>query len=92
MTPRQIELSRHALGLPNKECRSYRNRFIAGPGHHDYAEWMAMVDEGAAKKLAFQSSSLFYLTRAGAEQTLQLGEKLDPEDFGSRRATAVAKP
>ncbi len=30
LTPKQRELARHALGLPNKMRMSYRNRFVAG--------------------------------------------------------------
>ena len=35
MSAAQIELARHALGLPNKMRMSYRNRFVAGHGHVD---------------------------------------------------------
>ena len=51
MTPRQIELARHALGLRPGCLVSYRNRFLAGPGHPDYADWQAMVAAGQAKRL-----------------------------------------
>lgn len=84
MNERQIKLARHALGLPNKAMRSYRNRFVAGPGHTDYADWAAMVEEKSAKRLksgGFGESTLFYLTRAGAALALMQGETLDPEDF-----------
>lgn len=80
MTPRQIELARHALGLPNDQGRSYSNRFWAGPGHTDYRDWEQMVAEGAAAKN--HTVPGFHMTKAGAEQALKSGETLDPEDFG----------
>lgn len=85
MSAAQIELARHALGLPNRRKRSYRNHFVAGPGHDDYAAWMAMVDAGCAKRRDGNAltggDDLFWLTRAGAAATLKRGERLDPEDF-----------
>lgn len=85
MTPRQIELARHALGLRQRTMVSHRNHFVAGPGHADYDEWEHMVIEGYARA---RSSSvlpagdvLFHLTRAGAEAALLPGDVLDPEDW-----------
>ena len=43
LTPAQLELARHALGLPNDRRRSYRNRYLAGGGS---PEWDAMVEAG----------------------------------------------
>lgn len=80
MTPRQRELARHALGLPNDRRRSYRNRFLAGGLCED---WNAMTAAGLAE--AGQPDDLgrtwFWLTRAGAEAALDRGEMLCPEDF-----------
>jgi hypothetical protein len=86
MTPEQIELARHALGLPNERQQSYRNRFVAGPGHDDYGTWLAIVDAGCAtrrsgRRLPFGGDDFFSLTRFGAEAALKPGESLDPEDF-----------
>ena len=86
MSPRERELARHALGLPNKMRISYRNRFVAGPGHEDYNDWMQMVADGNAavrigSTLPYGGDSLFWLTEAGARQALNPREKLDPEDF-----------
>ena len=95
MTPQQIELARHALGLPNKQRKSYRNRFVTGPGHTDYDNWMAMTASGDArrrdgKSLPFGGSDMFWLTRQGAEKALLPKEKLCPEDFpNTRPATGV---
>lgn len=86
MTPEQRELARHALGLPNKSQRSFRNHFVCGPGHSDYADWMAMTKAGLAKRrdggrMPFSGNDLFWLTRSGAEAALDPREKLDPDDF-----------
>lgn len=88
MTPRQIELARHALGLPNSFRTSYRNRYMVPQGTADYRDWLQMVAEGnatrpkdhAAKKWP-TGDRMFYLTKAGAELALEPGEKLDREDF-----------
>lgn len=94
MTPRQIELARHALGLPNKMRMSYRNRFVAGVGHDDFEEWVQMVADGNAemrdgKSLPYAGDSLFWLTESGARQALKPREKLDREDFAPRNQGRV---
>jgi hypothetical protein len=85
MTPRQIELARHALGLPTVSRWSYRNYFTAGPEHSDFGDWQAMVAAGDARthgpRKMLGGDFAFYLTRAGAEKALSAGERLDPEDF-----------
>lgn len=85
MTPRQIELARHALGLRPTRLISHRNRFLAGPEHPDYADWQAMVAAGQAKRLESEylppGDVLFHLTRAGAEAALLPGDVLNPEDW-----------
>jgi hypothetical protein len=86
LTKSQIDLARHALGLPNAQRRSYRNRFVAGLDHPDYDDWYAMSREGYATrrdgaKLPFGGDDLFHLTRKGAEAALVGRETLDPEDF-----------
>lgn len=85
MTPRQHELARHALGLPNKDAKSYRNYFVTGQGSDDYPDWEAMVNGGFALKRGplkiFGYDYCYHLTRAGAEIALQAGEHLCPEDW-----------
>lgn len=85
MTPTQIALARHALGLPNRRNRSYRNHFVCGPGHSDYRNWTAMVDAGFAGRRKGNSLSgwddVFWLTEAGARMALKAREGLDREDF-----------
>ena len=85
MTPRQIELARHALGLRPTRLISHRNHFVAGPGHPDYADWMAMVAGGQAVRRESEhllpGDVMFHLTRAGAELALLPGDILNPEDW-----------
>jgi hypothetical protein len=80
MTPEQTELARHALGLPNREKRSYRNYYIG-----EHAAWEAMVAAGLARKsprLPLSGGYIAYwLTKPAAEAALLKGERLDPEDF-----------
>ena len=80
MTPRQRELARHALGLPNTSRRSYRNRFLTGGACPD---WRALEAAGLAEagKTDDLGRAWFWLTRAGAEAALAPGERLCSEDF-----------
>lgn len=88
MTPHQIELARHALGLDGKRKQSYRNRFCVGPGADDFEEWVAMTEAGFAKRVSKERmqtvEDMFFLTPSGAAQALLLGERFDPEDFPKR--------
>ena len=85
MTPHQIELARHALGLKAATLISYRNHFCAGPAHPDYGDWMQMVAAGDAirreSKVLPPGDVMFHLTRAGAEAALLPGDILNPEDW-----------
>lgn len=85
MTPEQIDLARHALGLPSRHNISYRNHFVTGPGGSDYDNWQEMVAAGEATRRAGSQLTggdpLFHLTRQGAELALQKGERLDPKHF-----------
>jgi hypothetical protein len=84
MTPRQLQLARHALGLDGRRTVSYRNYFVAGSGHNDYAEWMMMVGAGHAERGHFSSHAniayVFRLTPAGARLALLPGETLEEEN------------
>lgn len=85
MTPQQRDLARHALGLPNQRRQSNRNHFVTGEGSDDYHAWKQMVENGHAKRRAGSpltgGDDLFWLTRQGAEQALDRGERLDPGAF-----------
>lgn len=85
MTPEQLKLARHALGLPNQKRRSYRNRFTAPHGTTNHHEWMQMCAAGmayheGAPHLCGQHTK-FWLTERGAMTALAEGETLCPEDF-----------
>jgi hypothetical protein len=86
MNAEQRGLARHALGLPNRRKISYRNHFVAGIEHHDFAAWQEMV---AANEAIRRNPSpitggdyCFQLTKLGATGALNNGEALDAEDFG----------
>lgn len=83
MTPGQKRLARHALGLPNDERRSYRNRFYVSPHGGDFLRWVEIVNAGRAVHHPSNAGALdlFCLTRTGAEAALEPGETLCPEDF-----------
>lgn len=84
MSPRQRELARHALGLPNQKRTSYRNYFTAGYEHVDYDDWREMVSAGVAIRRSggdLIDGDIFHLTLAGASAAIEPGERLDPEDF-----------
>ena len=85
LSPAQKKLARHAMGLGNGSRRTYRNHFVAGPGHDAFDEWQAMVRIGAARcQNGGQLSGgdmVFWLTRAGGEAALEEGETLKREDF-----------
>lgn len=83
MTPAQIKLARHALGLPNKTDTTNRNRYVTGEND---PHWTAMVANGEAKMrpaatLPFGGNAMFWLTVKGATAALKRGEKLCTEDF-----------
>lgn len=79
------ELARHALGLPNRRRKSYRNHFVAGDGHSDWVRWNEMVASGFAIRRKggplTGGDDLFRLTKVGALAALDKGESLCPEDF-----------
>lgn len=85
MTPDQIELARHALGLDGRRRQSYRNHYVIGAGNADHDNWTAMVAAGEARRRNGSpltgGDDLFWLTTAGATAALRRGERLDPEDF-----------
>jgi hypothetical protein len=87
VTPEQIDLARHALGLGNGRRVSYRNYFVTGPGHSDHENWVAMVNDDMAIRRKGNAitggDDIFHLTPAGAKAALNRGERLDPEDFPS---------
>lgn len=85
MTPAQRTIARHALGLdsPNAKGMSYRNRYFASMGHPAWDDLHEMGKHGwiNLEDIPGQRSTLFWLTKTGAQLALGPGEKLDPEDF-----------
>lgn len=88
MTPEQRELARHALGLPNRNRKSYRNRYVCEESHPVWSEFVkrGWATMRAADTVPFGGCAIFYLTEAGARLALDKGEKLDAEDFPSSGA------
>jgi hypothetical protein len=83
MTPMQRELARHALGLPNKKRRTYRNHFCIGVGGTNYEEWQDLVANGLAvarSSSACGGDDFFHLTLAGARMVLNPNEHISRED------------
>ena len=93
MTPDQIELVRHALGL-NYRKKSFRNHFVAGKTHSDYQAWMQLVGSGDAgvrhTHHLSAGDSCFWATEKGARAVLKRGESLCPEDFPLGRSKVEA--
>ena len=82
MTPEQIKMMRHALGLTDGRKISYRNRYVAGLGTTQEADWNNLAAHGLAKRGEDGIAVVgFCLTDAGARAVLHDGERLDPEDF-----------
>ncbi len=75
MNEKQIKLARHALGLPQPNKTSYRNRFYVSGGN--VTDWLEMKSNGHADNVYEH----YWLTPAGAALALLPGEKLDREDF-----------
>lgn len=50
MSPHQLTILRHALGLYTARGTPYRNHFVTGPGRDDYADCMALVEAGLMER------------------------------------------
>ncbi|RWO06400.1 MAG: hypothetical protein EOS07_22005 [Mesorhizobium sp.] len=81
MLPQQRRLARAALGLPNAERTSYRNKhYTSGKGdYHD--AWVALQLHGLAVLGTDDGLAVFRLTRAGARLALEASEKVREADF-----------
>ena len=94
MTAKQIEMARHALGLPNKKNTTYRNHFCIPPGSEGYEDWEQLVADGMAVKAiggAGWSGDFFYLTLTGAKAVLQTKEHLSREDAAKMHGIDVGQ-
>lgn len=83
MTPEQLDMARHALGLPNRSRRSYRNRYFANKDGAGDRVWQGMVAAGEAEKVRSDSAvtNRYQLTHKGALAAIHEGERLCREDF-----------
>jgi hypothetical protein len=83
LSNRQRAAARAALGLPNPQRRSYRNRYTASRAGETHEVWRGMVELGLAAESApiGDKFAMFVLTPAGARAALDPDETLDPEDF-----------
>lgn len=83
MTPEQLDMARHALGLPNRTRRSYRNRYFANKEGAGDLAWKGMVasSEAVAVRTDSAVTNRYELTPKGALAALRDGERLDQEDF-----------
>jgi hypothetical protein len=83
MTDAQKRLARHALGFPNKQNTSYRNRYCIHPGSAGYVEWESMVAQGDALKrtgLLWDGADMFHLTLKGALAAREENENISREN------------
>lgn len=90
MTPEQIKLARHALGLPNDQKRSYRNRYFATVGTDIEERWDDLVHQGLAHRQRQDGArtTFFCLSERGARRAIDSTESLCPEDFPCPQETA----
>lgn len=50
-TARQIRLLQHSLGLSESHRTPYRNHFVAGEGHHDMPDLLALEEAGLMRRV-----------------------------------------
>lgn len=85
ITLKQARLMRHALGLPNKKNKSYRNHYACGTSGIDNEEWTKLVDAGYAgvnrSHPLNKNMDNFWVTELGAEMVREDCEALCKEDF-----------
>jgi hypothetical protein len=81
MTPAQLHILQHALGLDQYgQGTQYRNHYVCGPGHHGYDDCRALVSAGLMVERPphelYGGDSCFTVTDAGKEAVLR--ESPDP--------------
>jgi hypothetical protein len=92
MTPEQLRMARHALGLPNERSTSYRNRYYVPIGTQAERDWDDLVTQGLAARAANRETQvMFGLTTAGAQYAIEPDEKLDREDFPNSSGKAMPR-
>lgn len=70
----QLSLLNHALGLRPDRREPFRNHFVAGDGHHDQADLLALVDAGMMTRRDnpkwMGGGDLFHVSDAGTEYAI----------------------
>lgn len=75
VTPYQISLLHHTLGLSEHRRESYRNHFVAGDGHHDMyhlavLERAGLMERRSTPKFLEPGDIVFAATDAGREAAI----------------------
>jgi hypothetical protein len=83
-----LHLLHHTLGLRPDHRESYRNHFVAGPGHHDQPDLEALELAGLMKRaptpgFCEAADVVFVCTKAGKEYAIN---NLPPESPKPRRS------
>jgi hypothetical protein len=75
MSPHQLTILRHALGLRTARGRPYR--FVTGPGSDDYADCMALVEAGLMTRRPGNelTDDVFTVTETGMQFARRVPEK-----------------
>ena len=95
MSEKQQDMARHALGLPNREYRSYRNHFCIGPGGDGYEDWLDLASKGLAIRRTVShwgGDDMFYLTLKGALMARLPNESISAEDALDMRRREQSEP
>lgn len=82
----QLHILHHTLGLTPERRDSYRNHFLAGPGHHDMPDLEALeaagfVERRGAPKFCRENDIMFFVTDAG--QTVAIDNLPEPPKLTS---------
>ena len=76
MTPKQLEILQHSLGLDEYgRGTMYRNRFVTGEGSKDHSDCLALVEDGFMQRRAnvalFGGADIFTVTEAGKKAAIE---------------------
>nr|DAH83242.1 MAG TPA: hypothetical protein [Caudoviricetes sp.] len=70
----QLSLLNHALGLRPDRREPFRNHFVAGDGHHDQSDLLALVDAGMMTRRDnpewMGGGDVFHVSDAGTEYAI----------------------
>lgn len=80
VTPEQMHILHHSLGITSKRSKSYRNHFVTGPGSKDYDNCVALVSMGYMTQRSGTpltgGNDLFQVTDAGRHLAIQAKKEL----------------